>query len=82
MMSETWTPEDFHIESALADIRQRFPRSRSRMTVVIEQTPRGIILKKSSVTVAVYNNVVESASRLTECMAAILEWRERDPEWG
>lgn len=74
-----WKPEDYLIEPMVSEIRERFPNSRSRITIVVEQTPRGIIEKKSSVTVAIFNNIQEQAPTVTECMSKVREWRERLP---
>lgn len=68
------------IDVAVARVQARFPRSRFRVTVVEEWTPRGKRRKKSFATIAVFNNVEESAATLGECVELICEWRERDPD--
>lgn len=65
------------LDQATQKVSDHFPRSQFRITVVEEWARGRKKAKKSSVSIAVFNNVIETAPTLTECVDAICEWVER-----
>jgi hypothetical protein len=65
------------IQDAALKVSAQFPNSQFRITVTEEWGRGRRKHKKSLATISVFNNVMESAPTLSECVDIICEWVER-----